>query len=1031
MNFQINGTAFSKKTEDTTVSNNYMAGGEASAHVQAAGREDAILSQTDAFCKTEQNKTVWENEYMQKEEESRESTQKKEDFYQQLQDNLKRLQESVGTEDFSKLEELGLLPDEEEPSVVVSVYDRIQIELATYCEDYQVTGDISKDVIEKVASDAGMAQQIQIHLEQAGVPCTHERIEQVQQAWESLQHIEPLERESVAYMVSNHMEPTIENIYVSQHAVISGQTPQIQLTEEGWQELQPQVEQLLQKSGIEVSDDILTDARWMVEQGIALTTENLHLVQQIYQVDSNMDLDTFSKQLAQGMALGLPAMQVSLAPAAYDGKRVQDAMAVLEKAEESQIEQLVYENKEVNIANLSALQEQSMDNDEGAKQRDAKAVYEQTKSRRILEEIRLQMTAASGKMMLKAGISIELTPLEDMIDYLKKQEIHFSEILFSSIDYEADAQEKNLLIQTIRVMEYLKTSPAAVLGQLDAGNLPSLPQMQDIAKTYVSGAQSIRAEQAAKDYETMQTQVRTDLGDSIGRAFVNSTDSILEQLGLEKNEINRRAVRILGYNQMDIHAESIENVKQVDRQVQSLFHNLNPKTTAYLIANKINPLEENIQVLNEKLEQINEKFGTTREKYSTYLWELEKNHEITQEERDAYIGIYRLLRMIEKSDGAVLGAMIEQGSEFTMKNMLTTLRSKKASGMEVKVDENFGELVSNQSLPNQGEQSLQQTYYKQLSKEALDLLSGEKINQITGNEEAWENLKDMSLEQFVERMQQEVQESKKAEDSRLRQQMQEWQQVQHISEETVDYVLKNHQKPSVVNLLAASMMMKSKGGVFGALRENGLEEEYGKTLELEEHLDSKEEMQQAYEGLEKEISNRMIGRLEQGLTTDVSQATYRMLQQGLSFVRKSSDCNRYQLPIEIQGETACVRLTIRQDDDEKGKVSIQMGTRTTGEMYGEFSLYDRRCKGTILVQEESWKEYVEQHLQEFTSVLEQNDVDIAYMQVGGQEELGNHLWLSSDAQEDNGVDNRQLFDLAKQFIKTVKNWALDYGKDVR
>lgn len=1063
MNLQVNGGQFFNQTEEA-------AGQKSNPIVQGVFRKNQEtevnrVSGTDIYSRTDETAATFENEYLQKEEQAKETPQNKEDVYQLLQENLKRLQEVMTPEDFSKLEELGLIPDEEDPSVVVSVYDRIQMELATYCEDYQVTGTISKAVIEKAASNGIQAQQIQSHLAQANVPQTQENVENIQQEWEKLQQLEPIRDESKTYMLRHHMEPTVENLYLAQHAAAGRQTSSQSLTDTQWQELQGQVEQMLKKSGLDVTKDNMSNARWLMEQGIPLTVENIDLLQQINQIDVNMSLDDFSRQTAGGMALGLSVGQVSLAAGAYDTKRIQNAMTVLEKADESQLEQLALEEKEVNIANLAALQEQAEQGDvrqQEQNRQNTRQAYEQTKSRRILEEIRLEMTMAAGKTMLKAGISIELTTLEDMVDYLKEQEMQYSEILFASVDYKAGPEEKTLFTATISTVEYLKGSPADILGQWEAGNMPTISQLYMQASAFWQnngdGQQQIvedninstsvkiayQTERAVGSYETMETQVRGDLGDSIRKAFGNSTDSILEELGLEINEANRRAVRILGYNQMEINKESVENAKQVDRQVQSLFANLNPKTTAKLIAEQINPLEEKIDVLNKKLEQMNEKLGTTKEKYSTYLWNLEKNHQMNQEERDAYIGVYRLLRMVEKSDGAVLGAIIQQGSELTMKNMLTALRSKKASGMEAKVDESFGESVSRLAGENNldeqfrlfeqgadgmtnaaGEAENQQNYYKQLAGEVLQHISPEKISNTLGGETTWETYGDMTLEQFAQVMRQEAQKNKQEMDRQYRVMEEQWQEIQQISEETVDYVLKNHQKPSILNLLTASMMMKSKGGIFGDLRKNGMEEEYEKALELEEHLSSGEELGQAYEKLEKDISESMLHRLEQGLDRDIQQTAFRMLEQGISFIHKSAAYERYQLPIEIQGETACVRLTVQGNSEEKGKVSIQISTQEAGEMYGEFWLNENKLKGNIFVQEDSWKDYIQQHISAFSSQLEESGMGITYLQVGREEHIGENLWLMGQVEENKGADNRQLFTVAKQFITAVKGWVTE------
>ena len=86
-------------------------------------------------------------------------------------------------------------------------------------------------------------------------------------------------------------------------------------------------------------------------------------------------------------------------------------------------------------------------------------------------------------------------------------------------------------------------------------------------------AKQAQMERAGEAYETLKTEPRADLGDSIQKAFRN-VDDILEDLDLEVTDANRRAVRILAYNEMAVNAESVMQMKAADQKVQNLFQNL-------------------------------------------------------------------------------------------------------------------------------------------------------------------------------------------------------------------------------------------------------------------------------------------------------------------------------------------------------------------------------------------------------------------------------------------------------------------------
>ena len=141
---------------------------------------------------------------------------------------------------------------------------------------------------------------------------------------------------------------------------------------------------------------------------------------------------------------------------------------------------------------------------------------------------------------------------------------------------------------------------------------------------------------------------------------------------------------------MEITPEEIARVKAADEKMQNLFQNMKPAVVLEMIREGISPLQMDLAALNQKAEELASRLDPgEEEKYSKYLWKLEQKQEITPEEKESYIGIYRLLRQIEKTDGAVIGAVVNQGGDLSLKNLLTAVRSRKKS-MDVKVDTEFG-----------------------------------------------------------------------------------------------------------------------------------------------------------------------------------------------------------------------------------------------------------------------------------------------------------------------------------------------------
>ena len=262
-------------------------------------------------------------------------------------------------------------------------------------------------------------------------------------------------------------------------------------------------------------------------------------------------------------------------------------------------------------------------------------------ARRQMEEARLVMTSEASVAMEKAGVEMDLTPLADLVEDLKSQEREYYKDLLAGAGVEPSEKNVDLMAETMDVFAELKQQPAYVIGQVDADD--SVQEIHD------AGAQMQRAfAQANESYETLMTAPRSDMGDSITKAFSN-VDDILQDLQLDTSETNRRAVRILAYNNTEITPENIMEVKALDEQMQRAFSNMKPAVTLEMIRRGENPLDMNMEQLNQVAQEIQQENGTKeQERFSKYLWKLEQNHEISEEERSSYIGIYRLIAHVEK-----------------------------------------------------------------------------------------------------------------------------------------------------------------------------------------------------------------------------------------------------------------------------------------------------------------------------------------------------------------------------------------------
>lgn len=245
------------------------------------------------------------------------------------------------------------------------------------------------------------------------------------------------------------------------------------------------------------------------------------------------------------------------------------------------------------------------------------ATAENLAARKQLEEIRLRMTAEVNVKLLQSDFSIDTAPMEQLIEALRKAEAEVAEKYFPG---ESQAVTKyETYTQAVQVASELPGLPAGVLGPYSLEQNAATETVSDFHK---EGAAMQKAyEEAGERYETLMTAPRSDLGDSIRKAFSN-VDDILTDMSLEKTSENQRAVRILAYNSMEITPENIEKVKEADRQVSAVVDRLTPKNVLQMIRDGVNPLEKTFDELGSYFSQNPESYEEEVEDYSRFLYQL-------------------------------------------------------------------------------------------------------------------------------------------------------------------------------------------------------------------------------------------------------------------------------------------------------------------------------------------------------------------------------------------------------------------------
>lgn len=816
-----------------------------------------------------------------------------------------------------------------------------------------------------------------------------------------------------------------------------------------WSNLEGRIDSVVKEAGLDTDagtkEQAAANAKWLVESGIELNADNLNKVTELRNLPLPMSRDDIA-------AMCVTAMENGKAPSEADmrGERsvAEQAHEIADQAgriSDEAVHAVAESGKEMNIKNLAQAQEQiekqqtdapqsesgqvgsadmagteratdtanEYDTDTAAGGANAEALKE-VQARRQLEEIRLMMTEEANRHLLKAGISIDTTELSKLVDALRAAEERINAVLFQGESAEENAERALLYEETLTRTKELSGMPAAVIGKIlskfsqstllhihEAGRAlqNQLENQLNQQGNKNAGQNPEQQQKASAAYETLMTEPRRDLGDRISKAFGN-IDDILTDLGLETSESNKRAVRILGYNRMEINEDNINAVKEADSQVTGVISRMTPATTLQMIREQKNPLEMTMEELEAYLDSKDADPARDAEKYAKFLQRLDRTHNISAEEREAYIGIYRMFRQIEKSDGAVIGSLVASGAQMNFKNMLSAVRTAADKNMDVRVDDGFGGLEQlitkgkaidtqinagyhqspdRQSDRNDADAAAQEQYYARLSGEINDELAGRTdfsqirstdITDETTIEAFADTVKAARATNDGEQVRQEKAES-------LKSFQRDMHEVEQIDEQIINALIDYGQNINVDNIQAASTLIFERGSLFRQIINGNTEGSDDDDAETADAADS----EQTDSGLlalgdsfvenltdagragvsYKEIISEANKAVEQMLYTgsadnakiDVKAA--KALYKGLSLAGNLAREENYEIPMNIKGEITSVNLKIYHNASQTGKVAVTLDTENLGRVAAEFDVTKDRVSGMIVYENRAGK----------------------------------------------------------------------------
>lgn len=877
-------------------------------------------------------------------------------------DYMAVMSNSMSDEDFAKLMEDGVNPTSIPAGETVTNLDRIKIKMAE--SGVTIAGyndDLTEDDIKAVLGNSINAGKIIADtLTASDLPDTGDNISQIKETVMMAQNLKPLSDEAMAFMIREDMAPTVDNLYRAEYSAANAALTTggvhfdgaatyagSEYTKSSWDDLKDQVSEVIKEAGLENTEETIEDAKWVVMHDLPLTKETLGAYEEIKDIE-------------------VPA-------------RPEDLIAAITVAiEEGR------SPKTADITKTQSLYEKASEIVETFKNMEDPADLTR---RRQLEEVRLVMTKEANLTLLRKGINVETEPLEQLVEELKKAEREFYAPLLTDnngqnegVDTrEADAEldgRIDLYKQTVSVLNEIPSVPLRTIAEKvssDDFTLGSIARDGAVtAATY---------QRAGESYEALMTAPRADMGDSIRKAFRN-VDEILTDLDMDLNDANRKAVRTLGYAGMMINKESVDEIREATHSVERVISLMTPARTLSMIREGHNPLSENIFDLEKSLSE--ESFEETGEKYSRFLLRLEKSGNITEDEKQTFIGMYRLFNAVEKQDGKVIGNVLSSGKELTLENMLEASRSNRRTGEEFVIDDDFGFL---EELTQRGD-----SITAQLARTFTQLMDSKPDKD------------------YVEEKQREIRAAGK------------------INKEATDILTAISEPVTVDNIVAAGAMTGGMGKGYKKLFSGGgsLEEDDKKTEDqilssedaekLADSLNDRESAAATYERfLEKAEKAARINTLNSESYEDVR--TYSMIYKQIGFAASLAKSESYEVPVKLSDGWTSVHLTIVHNEDEAGKVRVSFESEDYGRVEASFGLKASGVDGFIVSDSRAGVDNLNRIDDKIKEGFKRENMETANLSYVFSRNARNDGYVPAGSQQ---VTDSRLYKIAKAFIGAIQ-----------
>lgn len=600
-----------------------------------------------------------------------------------VKDNMTNIMNKLSISDVKKMDEEGEGYNEKDVDEVVDVVKRIKIMLATYCDDYIPMGSLDVEDVKGECDSAMLAAKVMKKLSSYDMPVTRDNVRKVSETVREYSELKPLSEAGKRYMISKGLESDIHNMYLSSSIGDSYMGVADAITTKDLENLRPQIAEKLKTAGFEPDPQNMVNAELILKEGKGIDAKNMAILKEIDEYDYSLSEDDVIDLTVRSLA-----RDSKIAPS--EDKLMADIQKRRDIIMDSGIEKvldIVNASKPLTVENLS----------EATKSPVAEA-YDEAKKAQYIESYtylvyaKSSLSVANLYRLESLGIDTASVSLKDMTDKV--------------FELEKDSAV------AVTVKELLSDTPLNTIAELY--------DKEKTVDTYVKTGLKLKFEMsvALKSYETMGTEIRSDLGDNLKNAVAGSA-SLLLNMGLEDSSENMAALKIISYSQLELSAANVSAISKDYADVRNIIDNISPKLVYELISEGEDIWGMDIGKLSKRVDEYGRK--ADKDDYAKFLYKLDKDG-IDSAVRQEYIRVYRAFDRMRRDDAKSLGDVIRQGKALTTTNIISAYVSRKDAKLDIYTGETYRS-IDYDYLGKLSDSETPSEYYEERYEEVKEALS--------------------------------------------------------------------------------------------------------------------------------------------------------------------------------------------------------------------------------------------------------------------------------------------------------------------